>query len=119
MNTQKPVGIKRVILAFGHSCRGLLHVWKNEAAFRQECFLAIILIPLALWLDVTGLEKAVMISTVILVLIVEILNSAIEAVVDRIGLEHNTLSGHAKDMGSAAVAMALLLIPIVWLLVLF
>ena len=115
---KKVVGVKRIILACGHTVRGLKYVWTSEAAFRQEMVLAAILLPLACWLDISQVERALLFVSVMLVLITEILNSAIEAVVDRIGYDHHPLSGHAKDMGSAAVGIALLLLVIVWFLIL-
>jgi diacylglycerol kinase (ATP) len=90
-----------------------------EAAFRQLLFLAVVLIPLAFWLPVSGVERALMVGVVLLALIVELINSAIEAVVDRISLELHPLSKRAKDLGSAAQMLALLLITSVWSLILF
>lgn len=112
-------GIKRVIKATGFSWLGLKAAYNHEAAFRQELFLSVILIPLALYLSDTATQMALMISSVILVLIAEILNSAIEAVVDRFGGEIHELSGRAKDMGSAAVFLALLNMLIIWALMLW
>ncbi len=110
----KPKGLKRLILATGHSWRGLIGTYRNEAAFRQELALAIVLVPLGIWLGHSGIERALLVGSLLLVLIVEILNSGIEAVVDRVGLERHELSGLAKDMGSAAVALALLNVIVVW-----
>lgn len=112
-------GIARIIAAGGYSWQGLTAAWQHEAAFRQELFLSIFLLPLAIWLAETGLESAIMIASLFMVLIAEIINSAIEAVVDRLGSEHHELSGRAKDMGSAAVFLALLNVAIVWTLILF
>jgi diacylglycerol kinase (ATP) len=112
-------GLKRILSAAGYSAKGLRSCWRNEAAFRQEVLASIVMIPLGLWLGETGLEKAVLIGVLLLVLIVEVLNSSIEAVVDRIGHEHHELSGLAKDQGSAAVMLSLLSVAIVWSLVLF
>ncbi|MCP3851398.1 MAG: diacylglycerol kinase [Gammaproteobacteria bacterium] len=112
-------GFVRIIDAAGYSWQGLSAAYQHEAAFRQEFFLSLILIPAALWLGESGLESAVMIGSVILVIVVEIINSAIEAVVDRFGSELHELSGRAKDMGSAAVLLALLNAAIIWLLILF
>jgi len=112
-------GLKRILSAAGYSAKGLRSCWRNEAAFRQEVLASIVMIPLGLWLGETGLEKAVLIAVLLLVLIVEVLNSSIEAVVDRIGHEHHELSGLAKDQGSAAVMLSLLSVAIVWSLVLF
>ncbi len=111
---EKNTGIKRIILAGGYSLLGFRAAFRHEAAFRQELFLALILIPLALWLDVDPIRRLLMVSSVVLVMIVELLNSAIEAVVDRIGEERHELSGRAKDLGSAAVLAMLLLTAYIW-----
>lgn len=112
-------GIKRVVLAGLYSWRGLKAAFRKEEAFRQEAILAVILLPLAFYLGHNGIEIAMLAGSVLLVLIVEILNSAIEAVVDRISFERHKLSGRAKDMGSAAVLLSLLNVALVWGLVLF
>jgi diacylglycerol kinase (ATP) len=112
-------GIKRIVLAAGYSAKGLRATYIHEAAFRQEVLLAAILIPLACWLEVAAIERVLMIAAVVLVLIVELLNSAIEAVVDRIGPEQHELSGRAKDIGSAAVLVSLLLTVYIWAAVLW
>ena len=112
-------GIARIIAAGGYSWQGLRAAFKYEAAFRQELLLVLILIPMAFWLADNAMESALMISSLFIVLIAEIINSAIEAVVDRIGSEHHELAGRAKDMGSAAVFLALFNTVIVWILVLF
>jgi len=111
-------GLTRVWNAFHYSLAGLAAAWRNEDAFRQEVLLAIVLIPAALFCPVSPVEKAVMIASVLLVIIVELLNSAIEAAIDRISLDRHLLSKRAKDVGSAAVLMALLNVAIVWLLIL-
>ena len=111
-------GLKRVWNALHYSMAGLRTAYANEDAFRQEVFLAIVLIPLALWLPVGMLGKAVMIGSVLLVLIVELLKSAIEAAVDRITLDKHQLSKRAKDIGSAAVFVALVNVVVVWVCVL-
>ena len=111
-------GVRRLIRATGYSWQGLLATFRNEPAFRQEVALSILLLPLALWLGQTGLERAMLIAAWVLVLLFELLNSALEAVVDRIGSERHELSGRAKDIGSAAVLVALLNAGVVWLLVL-
>ncbi len=111
-------GLDRIIKATGYSWSGLKATYKNEAAFRQELALSIVLIPLAFWLGETGIEIALMLACVFLVLLVEVINSAIEAVVDRLGEEQHVLSGRAKDMGSAAVMIALINLVVVWLLLL-
>ena len=112
-------GISRIIKATGYSWAGLRAAFKHEAAFRQELALCLVLIPLAIWLGQTGVERALLIGSLLLVLIVELLNSALEAVVDRFGGEQHELSGRAKDIGSAAVFIALLAVIVVWGLVLF
>ena len=115
---KKATGIKRIINATGYSLQGLQAAFKHEAAFRQEVFLLIIATFLALWLDVSYLERLLLIGSVVIVMITELMNSAIEAVVDRIGAEYHELSGRAKDIGSAAVFCALIFAGIVWLVIL-
>lgn len=112
-------GLKRICSAAGYSAKGLRACWQHEAAFRQEVLACIVLVPLALYLGENGVERALLIGACVLVLIVEVLNSSVEAVVDRIGPEHHELSGQAKDLGSAAVMLALLNVAVVWGLVLF
>ena len=111
--------LTRIIKATGYSWQGLCAAYRHETAFRQEVWLCIIMIPLGLFLGDNGIEKALLVASVLLLPLVEILNSAIEAVVDRFGDEQHELSGRAKDMGSAAVALAIILMAVVWLLVLF
>ena len=111
-------GLTRIIKAAGYSWKGLRAAWQHEAAFRQEAVAAIIAIVVALWLDVDAISRVLLIGSVVLVIIVEILNSAVEAVVDRIGNEIHPLSGRAKDMGSAAVLLAILLAIFVWIMLL-
>lgn len=111
-------GITRWIKAFGFSWQGIKAAYKHEEAFRQEVFLLAVAVPLAIWLGDSGIEKALLIGSVILLLLVEIINSAIEAVVDRFGGEIHELSGRAKDMGSAAVFIAMVNVGMVWLFVL-
>ncbi len=101
-------GLSRIIKAAGYSVKGIKAAWQNEAAFRQEVIAAILAIIIAFSLDFSLLERLFLIGSIMLVVIVEILNSAIEAVVDRIGSEYHELSGRAKDMGSAAVLLTLL-----------
>ena len=115
----KPRGITRILRACGNSYKGLIGAFREEAAFRQELALAVVVIPLGLWLGHNGVERALLVSPMILILIVELLNSAIEATVDRIGLERHQLSGLAKDIGSFAVMLSFLLLVAVWSLVLF
>jgi len=110
-------GVGRLYRAFGWSMSGLKATFQHEAAFRQELLLCLILTPLALYLGRTGVEKALLIGSLLLVLIVELLNSAVEAAVDRISLENHDLAGRSKDMGSAAVFLSLLNMAIVWLFV--
>lgn len=119
MGKKSGAGFTRLANAFGWSMAGLSAALKHEKAFQQELALCLILMPLALWLGETGIEKALLLSSLLLVLIVEILNSALETVVDRFGEEQHLLSGRAKDMGSAAVFLALVNVVICWLLVLF
>ncbi len=114
----KPTGMRRVLRAFGYSYQGFRHAWREEAAFRQEAVLAALLIPLGLYLGRSGVERALLVSPVIVILVIEILNSAVEAVVDRSGTERHPLAGMAKDMGSAAVLLSFILLGTVWLLVL-
>ena len=111
-------GLRRILNAVGYSWAGLAAAFKHETAFQQEVFLALVLVPLALFLGDSGSERALMIGAVLLVLIVELLNSAIEAAVDRISLEHHQLIKRAKDMGSAAVMIALINVVVIWALVL-
>ena len=112
-------GLRRVWNAMFYSIEGLRAAYRHEDAFRQEVLLAALLIPLALFLPAPGSAKALMIASVLLVLIVELLNSAVEATVDRVSLEHHRLAKRAKDIGSAAVMMSLANVIVVWLLVLF
>ena len=111
-------GLQRIWNAFLYSLDGLAAAFRHEDAFRQEVLLAVILIPTALLLPASGTGKALMIASVLLVLIVELLNSAVEAAVDRISLENHPLAKRAKDFGSAAVFISLVNVPVAWLLVL-
>jgi diacylglycerol kinase (ATP) len=110
-------GIRRIIRATGFSVQGFGHAWRHEAAFRQELTLAVVLLPVAIWLGQSLMEKLLLILSLMLVLIVELLNSAIEATVDRIGSDHHELAGRAKDMGSAAVFISLVVVLAVWMTV--
>ena len=112
------MGVARIIDAAGYSWKGFRAAFKHEAAFRQELFLLLILAPLALWFGDNGIDYALLIGSLLLVLITELLNSAIEEVVDRIGPEHHKLAGRAKDIGSAAVFVALVNVALVWFFVL-
>ncbi len=111
-------GLTRIWNAFGYSMAGLRAAYKHEDAFRQEILLAAVLIPLALWLPATHIGRALMIASVLLVLMVELLNSAIEATVDRISLEKHDLAKRAKDIGSSAVLVSLINVLVTWGLVL-
>ena len=115
---EKPRGLTRILRAAQASWKGLLGAYREEAAFRQELGLSVLVIPLGVWLGRTGVERALLVAPMLLVLIVELLNSAVEATVDRIGLERHVLAGLAKDIGSAAVFMSFVLLGVVWLLVL-
>lgn len=112
-------GLQRVLNAFAYSMSGLRAAFTCEDAFRQEALLAALLIPASFFLPVSGVGRALMIASVLLVLIVELLNSAIEAVVDRISLDRHPLSKRAKDIGSAAVFLALVNVVLVWVCVVF
>ena len=118
MKRDKPRGYTRLFRAFGASRRGLVGAYREEAAFRQELAVAVIATPLGIWLGHNGVERALLVASVLLVLVVELLNSAIEAAVDRVGPARHELAGLAKDVGSAAVLVALLLCAAVWALVL-
>jgi diacylglycerol kinase (ATP) len=111
-------GIRRLMNALGYSLQGLVSAFRYEDAFRQETLLSVVLIPLALWFPVSPLAKALMIASVLLVLIVELLNSAVEATVDRISFENHRLAKRAKDIGSAAVFLSLVNVAVVWGLIL-
>ncbi len=111
-------GLKRVWNALFYSLEGFKAAWRHEDAFRQEAMLAVVLIPLAFFLATAPLQRALMIASVLLVLIVELINSAIEATVDRISLENHALAKRAKDIGSAAVLIALINVLVVWGLIL-
>ena len=110
--------IARLWNALFYSLNGISAALRHEDAFRLEMLLALVLVPIALQMPTSGLGKAVMVASVLLVLIVELVNSAIEAVTDRISLEDHVLAKRAKDMGSAAVMISLINVPVVWLLVL-
>jgi diacylglycerol kinase (ATP) len=118
MDRQKPTGLTRILRAFGYSLQGFAHAFREEAAFRQELLLSLAVIPGGLYLGRNGVERVLLTAPMLLILIVEILNSAVEAVVDRSGMERHPLAGMAKDMGSAAVLLSFVLLGAVWLLVL-
>lgn len=119
MYRTKLAGPARILRALQASGQGLGAAVRSEAAFRQELVLSAVVIPVGLWLGEGGAEKALLVAPMLLVLVVELLNSAVEAVVDRIGPEHHVLSGRAKDLGSAAVLVSLVLLAVDWLLILY
>ncbi len=114
----RTLDIGRIVRATKHSFAGLRNAVVGEAAFQLELVLAIFLTPVAIWLGNNGVERALMIGVLLLVLIVELLNSAVETTVDRVGMEFHDLSGKAKDLGSAAVFISLIAVPVVWGLIL-
>lgn len=117
MNKPSRGGIKRLYWATHYSCLGIRVAWKHEAAFRQELLLLLVMLPAAFWLGQTAEQRILLIAPCFLVVIMELVNSAIEAVVDRIGTEMHVLSGQAKDMGSAAVLFCLGLTALSWALI--
>jgi diacylglycerol kinase (ATP) len=110
-------GLRRILNATFFSMAGFRAAWRDEAAFRQEALLCVVLVPTGCWLGQTAVERALLIGSCLLVLIVELLNSSVEAVVDRIGAEQHRLSGQAKDLGSAAVFTSLVLVLVIWALI--
>lgn len=117
MGNSEAKGLRRLINATRYSIAGLKAAWKNEEAFRMEVVAAAIMLPLAFWLGQTASQRGLLVVTCFIVMITELLNSAIEAIVDRIGAEHHELSGRAKDIGSAAVMVSLIMTAIVWAIV--
>lgn len=115
----KIYSVTRLVKAFGYSWRGLKFTWHNETAFQQEILASLIMLPLAFWLPETRIESALLVMSLFVVLITELINTAIEAAIDRHGDEHHHWSGVAKDVASSAVLLALIQCAIVWLLVLF
>jgi diacylglycerol kinase (ATP) len=111
-------GIVRVIHAFFNSLAGLKDAWRHESAFRQEILIAAVMVPVAFVVNATAIERALLIGSVLLVIIVELLNTSVEVAIDRISLDHHSLSKRAKDIGSAAVFVSLVLCVTVWILVL-
>ena len=107
-------GLDRIVHAAGHSLQGLRAAYIEESAFRQELWLAVVLVPLSYWIGQTWIERSLLIGSLIILLIVELLNSGIEATVDRVSLDHHALSKRAKDLSSAAVFLALLLCGGIW-----
>ena len=111
-------GFVRILHAFFNSLAGLADAWRCESAFRQEVLLAAIMIPIACWVPIAPVERALLVAVVLLVLIVELLNSSVEAAIDRISFDHHSLSKRAKDIGSAAVFVSLALCVVVWAVIL-
>lgn len=107
-------GIRRLLRAIVYSVQGFVHAFRHEVAFRQELALTVVLVPAALWLGRDVIERAMLVAVLFFVLAVELLNSAVEAAVDRHGDEHHELSGAAKDLGSAAVFVSLTIVVVVW-----
>ncbi|RFC33544.1 MAG: diacylglycerol kinase (ATP) [Candidatus Nitrotoga sp. MKT] len=119
VNPHKATGLRRLLNALGYSLSGLRLAWKDEAAFRQEVILAIILVPVAFMMPVGEIQRVFLVGSVMLVLVVEMINSAIEAVVDRVSLDIHPLAKKAKDMGSAAVLLALANAILIWIMILW
>ncbi len=119
MQTEDNKGLRRLLNALRWTVLGFRSTYKHEEAFRQEVWLCLVMIPLGLWLGESGVERALLVGPLLLVLIVELMNSAIESVVDRISTDRHELSGRAKDQGSAAVFVSLMLVALCWVLVLF
>ena len=115
---KKTGGLARLARAFRSTWQGFQAAWRHEEAFRLECLLALVLVPLGLWLGKNGVERALLVGPVFALLAIELVNSAVEATVDRIGIERHPLSGLAKDLGSAAVFVAFVVIGSTWILVL-
>ena len=118
MANQQAIGLKRIINACGYSMAGFRACFQHEEAFRQELLALVLLLPLGWWLGADGVERALLLGSLLLVPLFEMINSALEAVVDRIGSERHELSGRAKDIGSAAVFLSIVLAAVVWLSVL-
>ncbi len=118
INRDKPTGFTRLVRACAYSAQGFRYAWREEAAFRQELCLAVVVIPAGFYLGRSGIERALLVWPMLQILVVELLNSAVEAVVDRSGMDRHPLAGMAKDMGSAAVMLSFALLGTVWLLVL-
>jgi len=117
-SSNKPKGLKRIFLAAKHSKNGLFWMYKNEAAFRQELIMLIVLIPITFLVDISKYEQVALIISLLFIVFTEVVNTAIEAVVDRIGLEIHPLSGLAKDLGSAAVLISIAIALILWITIL-
>jgi diacylglycerol kinase (ATP) len=114
MGSKGQTGIRRIISAGFNSVAGLKAAWQGEAAFRQECVLLAVMFPAAFWVGRDAVEWSLLIGSGLIVLVTELLNTAVEATVDRVGTDHHSLSGQAKDLGSAAVLVSLLLLGVVW-----
>lgn len=114
MARDKDRGIKRIVNAFRYTFAGLKAAWIHEEAFRQEIFLLIVIIPLGIWIGVSGTQRAILIGFYLIIPLTELLNSSIEVIVDRIGEERHVLSGRAKDLGSAAVFLSICIAVITW-----
>ncbi|HEX9875284.1 MAG TPA: diacylglycerol kinase [Gammaproteobacteria bacterium] len=114
MGSKGQTGIRRIISAGFNSVAGLKAAWQGEAAFRQECVLLAVMFPAAFWVGGNAAEWSLLIGSGLIVLLTELLNTAVEATVDRVGTDHHSLSGQAKDLGSAAVLVSLLLLGVVW-----
>ncbi len=119
MSDSNDTGFRRIVNATFFSFAGLRAAWEHEAAFRQECLLVLILTPAGFWVGQGAAERSLLIGSCWLVLLVELLNSAVETLVDRLGKDHDELSGRAKDLGSAAVFVSLALAALVWVLILW
>ncbi len=119
MPSTEPRGPRQIARAFKWSMMGLRAAWRHEASFRLEGYLFVILFPLGLWLGRDGVEKAILVGSLVLVLSAELLNSAIEAIVDKASPEFHELAGRAKDMGSAAVLLLMANVVLAWVLVLW
>jgi len=116
---ERPTGLRRLGLALANSLRGISNGYRSEAALRQELWASVLLVPLGFWLGATAVERILLIGSVLFVMIVELLNTGIEVVVDRISVERHPLSGFAKDLGSAAVLLALVLAFLIWSMLLW
>jgi diacylglycerol kinase (ATP) len=119
MGSENENVIGHIINAFRYTFDGLKSAWKNELAFRGEVVVAIIMIPLGIWLGQSAVEQALLIASILLILLTELVNSALEAVVDRIGPERHELSKRAKDMGSAAAFISMVTAALVWIIIAF
>lgn len=118
MSSSEPRGPRQILRAFVWSAKGLAAAWRHEASFRLEGYLFVVLAPLGFWLGANGIEKAILVGSLLLVLSAELLNSAVEAVVDKVSPEFHELAGRAKDMGSAAVFLLMLNVVLSWIAVL-